>query len=359
MLRQGPNARLVFHPELVDNAADPEAAVRGVFTYQRKGRKDDWEDVRDLKLSKLRKGESVQLELHAAEVLELYRTLGPLYRIHEELGIPFGETKFEQRGREYWRALEGDADLRDRAFSEDEYGAIRSFAKWVAERPREATVALQALQAADLAALDAAAGMARLRRLLTEWQANRENADEGFWQDLLTKESWALGQLFGAPFVIVRGLAYVGGKTYENVGGRVADFLFKNRLTGNVVIVEIKTPMTPLLGGEYRQGVFPPSPALTGAITQALDQRLSLSENYRLLDLDKAGAVPFSPRTLVLAGDLDRQSVESDRLRSFELYRNELKGVEIVTFDELAAKAEGLLELFQGAPMTALKTPPT
>ena len=43
----------------------------------------------------------------------------------------------------------------------------------------------------------------------------------------------------------------------------------------------------------------------------------------------------------------ESQEVEADKLRSFELFRNELGGVEVVTFDELAAKAEALLELFR------------
>jgi hypothetical protein len=56
---------------------------------------------------------------------------------------------------------------------------------------------------------------------LDEWQSNRTNGNEEDWQQILTRESWVLGQLFGAPFVIVKGKAYVGGKTFENLEGRV------------------------------------------------------------------------------------------------------------------------------------------
>jgi Domain of unknown function (DUF4263) len=69
--------------------------------------------------------------------------------------------------------------------------------------------------------------------------------------------------------------------------------------------------------------------------------------NYRELELDEVGAVPFNPRALVLIGDLERQQIEDEKRRSFELFRNQLAGVEVVTFDELAAKAEALLELFR------------
>ena len=120
-------------------------------------------------------------------------------------------------------------------------------------------------------------------------------------------------------------------------------------MTGNVLIVEIKTPVTALLGSRYRQ-VYPPSGDLAGAITQVLDQKHLLMANYPKLHLEKAGAVPFNPRALVLIGDLERQRIENDKRRSFELFRNDLAGVEVVTFDELVAKAEGLLELFRAEP---------
>jgi hypothetical protein len=251
----------------------------------------------------------------------------------------------------YWHAVDEDPELRDALFTED--GASSAFAHWVADHPLEAAEALQAVETGNLAALDAAAGMARLQRFLREWESNRENAVEDDWQNLLTRESWAIGQLFGAPFVIVRGKAYVGGKTFENAEGRITDFLYKNRLTGNVLIVEIKTPVGPLVGSAYRQ-VFPPSAELAGAITQVLDQKQLLMANYPKLVLEGAGAVPFNPRAVVLIGDLEGQQIEGEKRRSFELFRNALGGVEVVTFDELAAKAEALLELFRADDATEL-----
>lgn len=244
----------------------------------------------------------------------------------------------------YWQIVADDQELRDALFTDE--GASSAFARWVSDHPLDAAEALQAVESGDLAAFDAVAGIARLQRFLNEWQSNRDNGREEDWQELLTAESWALGQLFGAPFVIVRGKAFVGGKTFENLEGRIADFLYKNRLTGNALVVEIKTPVAALTSAPYRQ-IFPPSTELTGAVTQVLDQKHLLMENYPHLGLDDAGAVPFNPRAVVVIGDLERQAIEGDKRRSFELFRNELSGVEVVTFDELAAKAEGLLELFR------------
>jgi hypothetical protein len=238
----------------------------------------------------------------------------------------------------YWRVLADHPGLLDTVFSDSEIGASEAFAHWLAEHPTEAARLLQAFREGDLAALDAAAGVARLRRFLDEWELNRANGDEEVWQGILTRESWVLGQLFGAPFVFVKGKAYVGGKTYENLEARVTDFLYKNLVTGNVLLVEIKTPITPLLAAQYRDQVFPPSGHLAGAITQVLDQRRELLGDPTL-NLGAAEAASFHPRAVVLVGDIDSQGITHHKLQSFELFRNELAGVEVVTFDELAAKA--------------------
>ena len=44
LLRDGPLVRLIFRPQLVDNANDPDACLKGRFIYQRKAKKDEWED---------------------------------------------------------------------------------------------------------------------------------------------------------------------------------------------------------------------------------------------------------------------------------------------------------------------------
>jgi hypothetical protein len=245
----------------------------------------------------------------------------------------------------YWRVLADNPALLDTVFSDSEIGASEAFAHWLAEHPAEAARLFQAFREGDLAALDAAAGVARLRRFLDDWEANRTNGNEEAWQEILTRESWVLGQLFGAPFVFVRGKAYVGGKTFENQEARVTDFLYKNLVTGNVLLIEIKTPVTRLLSGLYRDQVYPPSRHLAGSITQVLDQRRELLGDPTL-NLGAVEATSFHPRAVVLVGDIESQEITDHKLQSFELFRNELADVEVVTFDELAEKARSLLELF-------------
>jgi len=57
----------------------------------------------------------------------------------------------------------------------------------------------------------------------------------------------------------------------------------------------VSTAATEGLGhaSSLRWGIFPPSRALSGAVTQVLDKRQTLIANYQNIDLANAGAVPF------------------------------------------------------------------
>ena len=58
LLREGPQVRLVFRPQLVDNPRDPAACVKGRFLYQRKGKDDAWQDFDSPSLSTFKRGDN-------------------------------------------------------------------------------------------------------------------------------------------------------------------------------------------------------------------------------------------------------------------------------------------------------------
>jgi len=94
VLRETKTTRLVFRPVLVDNVRDSNASIDGRFLFQRKGPNDEWEDTQGIQLSRLKKGEGVQLDLKAAEVLNLYKVLGELYDLYQQHGTRPGQTTF-------------------------------------------------------------------------------------------------------------------------------------------------------------------------------------------------------------------------------------------------------------------------
>lgn len=195
---------------------------------------------------------------------------------------------------------------------------------------------------------NAVLGIATCRALLRLWDDNRENSNEEFWQQSLTVHSFVISQIFAAPVVVVRGKVYVGGKGLDNAGGKIADFLCTNTVTENAALVEIKTPATPLLAhSSYRDGVFAPSSELTGAIVQVLDQKDSLTkECYQLNSKSDFHTEVFDPRCVVIAGNCESLTT-ADRLKSFELYRNNSNGVVVLAFDELFERIRHLVELME------------
>jgi hypothetical protein len=176
-----------------------------------------------------------------------------------------------------------------------------------------------------------------LDRLIVDYEAALgKRTTEQYWQTFFDDNAFALQQVFGTPMISVRSKASVGGGGIAGDGTKIADYLFKNSLTNNVALVEIKTPATPLLGGTaYRGGVFGPSKELNGAVTQVLDQAhqlttnlATLKQNSRQWDLESYAVACFVIAGRTPTGD------EPDKQKSFELHRANSR-VTIVTYDEI------------------------
>jgi hypothetical protein len=355
ILRDKTNTRLLFRPELVDNPRDDAAAVRGTFIYQRKGPKDTWQDAATISLSTLKKDEGFKLELHAGELLSLFRELASLYKLHAKDGIPLGVTELvrvdsavaslttlpRDQVRTYLSA--------NRAVGEE---LLSSLLSWAAELQEPAALVprLVALGPSALRTLNVAVGLESLKQALKIWDANARNASEDFWQRALTEHSFVLEQVFSWPTMVVKGKAYVGGKSVLNTGGSIVDFLVKNYLTSNAALVEIKTPATKLLGHQYRDGVFNPSDDLAGGVMQVLNYRFSLQRDFFSLRHGLPGGLEaFEPRCVVLVGTTKELGGDETKTRSLELFRSH-SPVSVITFDELFAKTRRLIEVLEASP---------
>jgi hypothetical protein len=192
-----------------------------------------------------------------------------------------------------------------------------------------------------------------LKDLLKIWQDNNHNAEEKFWEDIFRSNQLVLSQVFSFPVTIFQEQAYVGGKGVSNRGGSVTDFLMQNPVSENVLLVEIKTPESKLLGSSYRETVYSINNDLTGAVIQVSIQRDSLLKEYTRLaceerDNNEREFQALHPHCLVIAGNLEKEIKSSPKKRkSFELFRSGLKDVQIITYDELFYKIETLLRLLE------------
>lgn len=163
------------------------------------------------------------------------------------------------------------------------------------------------------------------------------NAKEDRWQRFLRERPFALYLAFGVPVTMIGEQVSVGGTRFDGTGERKADFLLRAGQSGNLALVEIKTHRTPLLGRTYRASgaVKGPSSELAGAVAQVQDQRYIMGRDFLSRFQGASIGKPYTPHCLVIAGLSPR--VEEDK-KSFELYRNGLLGVSVVTFDELLEK---------------------
>jgi antiviral defense system Shedu protein SduA len=202
----------------------------------------------------------------------------------------------------------------------------------------------------------------RFRRLLGDAQFFNEAAEEyggrseAVWQHLLEDNPWILGVSLAGQLLtswnpekleqVVAGFS-VGGP------GKRADALMHT--SGQIralVFAEIKHHKTDLLDKEYRPGAWAPSAELSGGVAQ-VQQTIHLASREigeRLAETDESGAETgeftylVRPRSFLILGSLDKlrgsSGVHRAKYESFELYRRNLYEPEIITFDELLARAE-------------------
>jgi hypothetical protein len=348
VLRETEQIRLIFRPQIVDNPHNVAACVNGTFIYQKKGKKDQWEDAPKSSLASLKKGQGYQLEIHAGELHGLLIQLGGLYRLYRKSGgVPQGKQEFVRIEESLAKLLQlSEAELKEFVESHAE-DAVQTLHKVLALLSR--TTALAKFVEADTGGinlLSALVGIASLRAVRRVWEENSNNSDEEFWQRTIAAHAVVFSVLFAYPVVIVKEKAYVGGKTIENLHGNLVDFLARAESSGNALLIEIKTPATQLLGREYRDGAYPPSREFGGALAQVLQYRDSLMKEIHALNA--AQSTPLlsaEPRCLVVIGNSSAELVSDATRSSFERFRERLQGVTVLTFDELFGRIAKLEEL--------------
>lgn len=354
ILRETATTRLVFKPLIVENARNPKASVKGAFVFQRRAPNREWIDYKKLSLTKLRAEEWVKLELKSAEILKLYEALTDLYALHRQEGVPFGEKRFLLADRGLGALLEAnEADL-TRLLDRNPDNAselLSRLLKWFSHlsAPEQIVENLERLDISGLQQLNSIIGLTTLKSAYAIWQSNADNANEEFWQETFEQYSFVLSQVFAYPVVIVKGKAYVGGKSIINSGGNLVDFLAKNEISSNAVLIEIKTPKTSLLGTKYRENVFSISRELSGAIVQVSNYKHTLQNEFLALTQgSKSELTSFEPACVVISGNFQREMTTEEKVKSFELFRSHLQGVNVITYDELFGKVGLLIDLMEG-----------
>ncbi|WP_219905273.1 Shedu immune nuclease family protein [Actinopolyspora mortivallis] len=197
-------------------------------------------------------------------------------------------------------------------------------------------------------------------------EAQKAGGQERAWQRLLEDNPWILGIGLGGQLLTSWDTEQleqtVKGFDIKGVGKK-ADALLRTRGTiSSLTFAEIKHHRTRLLDSkEYRAGCWGPSKELTGAVIQA-QQTVHMARNTLddyLPDTSEdgeqlpSGTFTIRPRSFVIAGTLEELTGATGRpipekFRSFEMFRRNLQAPEVVTFDELVARAEWHVESAAG-----------
>jgi hypothetical protein len=347
ILREGPHVRLTFAPKLVDDPEHPNAKIEGTFVYQRKLKGDRWQNQREY-LSMVQAGEVRQLPISHTELRTLLDRLVPLYKLYDSsngiaAAAPASEAHLPQTV---------DVAPTDTAHIETlDQSFLTKLLNWLATEQGQNTAAwLATEEPAHLPKLTAALGLATLKVAHDHWLKNRANSSEAFWQQTLEERNFVLSQLFAYPVLAFGSKTYVGGKQFSNKGGKYPDLILSAPSTNSLLVLEIKTPITRLLDKEYRGGVFPFSGELQGAITQVLRYRQALMRDFTSLTSESENRPTLGePRCIVIAGSSNELTTIAHR-ECFELQRERLNGVSVITYDELFGKLNDLVQLLEAYP---------
>lgn len=340
-----------------DGSLDYEARI----VYEKKRKSNAFpseEGAKPDQKGDLKVGDYLELILSPDEARALYRGLASIYHLVEDNpSLPRNATRYVPLDRVSQAVLDrlrGDPSLRNALEDENSITIFKELFKALnksSSRERLLEI-LSTLASEDIQSFEANLNLEMIKRATFLIESHMDDSREEFWQrHVLERYPWIISQVLTAPCMVFGSKAYVGGKDLGNHGGNLADFIYKNKLTNNVTIVEIKTPKAPLLRKGYRNNSYSLSDDLGGGIIQSLSYRQSLMENFAQLRLQYGEPFEaFTPACVLIIGNTNELCDSSgirDRIKveSFENLRRNLNGITIVTFDELLEKLKSLISI--------------
>jgi hypothetical protein len=188
---------------------------------------------------------------------------------------------------------------------------------------------------------------------LKEYEDHMQLLDwnEAQWQDFFERQQWVFG--YGLDYRMMRQFERemtVGGGGTDNRNKPVIDFLMS--FTDYTVLVEIKTPNTPIFSASRRgrAGTWEFSREFKSAVSQIIEQKAEWllfaqsGEHYNKAG-DALTARTRNAKSILVIGSRN-EFLQSGNQRdatimrdTFELFRRETRSIDIVTFDELLERA--------------------
>lgn len=329
--------RRIMRPLLVENIHNKSASVKLILMHQKRHtKKDPWHDAGAFSLATLKAGQEIRLDLSAGQVRRLYEALKDLYALTEDR-VPQGKKQFI--------GLEAESTETTQPISE----IVREL---VEHSDVEFWKAINALKPDVLTAVALQNQYEQRSRVVEEFKAqlDAEKWNEPDWQVFFEANTWIFGHGLDYRFLsTVTGQPHYGGITLSGRGEQRGDFLMVTAADRQfTVLVDIKKPQTDLLTSKpYRNKVYGLSSELVGGIAQ-------LQSNCRTWVIDGSrqeetsaylaaeNISTYDPKGILIIGNTN-QLIDINQRATFELFRRNLHNPEILTYDELLARAEFLM----------------
>lgn len=178
------------------------------------------------------------------------------------------------------------------------------------------------------------------------------NWTEPQWQAFFEKNTWIFGYGLDYKFLsILQRESHISGIDLNGKNDVISDFLMADK--NFTVIVELKKPNTPLFENEQnRSESWRLSKDLTYSVSQILTQKAEWQLKGEQENFDKNGNPitqrTVDPRTILIIGH-SKQFAGTTRIlkikaKTFELYRRNMKNIEIFTYDDLLERARFIVE---------------
>jgi hypothetical protein len=188
-------------------------------------------------------------------------------------------------------------------------------------------------------ALRGALRIHELRRAVAELRDNleREVADEHVYQRWCQRHSWAFG------------MAYIDADRLRRISaGDDVDLLLPTVLAGLRDIVELKRPDAEVIRWDDGHRDYYWAPETSKAIGQATRYLEVLHDEARRGLRDHPEVVAYYPRAVVVIGRSD--DWDDERYRGLRALNDRLHGITVMTFDQLLAQGERLLDVIGDEP---------
>lgn len=348
VLKVNESFRYLFVPKLIDNSKDKSKCISGQFIVQKKSKNDTWDNYNTLPLNKLAMGQWINLDLSTSSMETFISYIEKLREIYIKDG------KYDSFGtiKTFVFSNKIDAEEKDiilEMFNKN--SELKTELKKLLNEDIKLEDVLNAIENKKISIEEITDNLDNneANKVYNVLQAklinpifledSLENSDEKFWQNLFKEHPNIISSVIPSVVHIIEDQPYMGGKAIDNKGASIGDFLYKAG-TENVSIIEIKTPTTELLGNKYRDNVFCPSKELSGSIVQIRKQKDALIKEYNSIKVEsmKKGKnfSAYDPKSYIIIGNTNQLTEEENE--SFELFRNSLKDIEIITFNELIDK---------------------